>query len=265
MPDYKIVDAEKLDADLKYVADKIRAKSGTTEEMDFPLGYGEVVDAIQKGENLDTELSEQESLIAELEAVLDSKASASVNLQEKTVTPDTTEQTITPDDEYDGLSKVTVEAIPAEYIIPSGTKEITENGEHDVTNYAKVDVNVKTGGGSSGENKLAKVMGNKSVEILAEDLEGVTSLRNYAFYGNTNLGNVTIPATVKTIGSGAFYNCRNMMYLRFPNHTSVPTLSNSNALSGTNADLQILVPANLLDAWKAASNWTSHASKIFSI
>lgn len=86
MPDYKIVDAEKLDADLKYVADKIRAKSGTTEEMDFPLGYGEVVDSISKGENLDTELSEQESLIAELEAVLDSKANGeSVNLGTCTV------------------------------------------------------------------------------------------------------------------------------------------------------------------------------------
>lgn len=227
MPNYKVVDADKLDAGLKYVADKIRAKGDTTEEMDFPLGYGDAVDAIQKGENLDTELSEQESLIAKLEAVLDSKASASVNLQEKTVTEN---GVVLPDEGYDGLSKV-------------------------IVNVAS----------SGGENKLAKVMGNKSVEILAEDLEGVTSLRNYAFYGNTNLGNVTIPATVKTIGSGAFYNCRNMMYLRFPNHTSVPTLSNSNALSGTNADLQILVPANLLDAWKATTNWSSHASKIFSI
>lgn len=177
-------------------------------------------------EDLSTILAEQAELIDELKTLLASKATAEPNLQEKTATEN---GEVLPDEGYDGLSKV-------------------------IVNVAS----------SGGENKLAKVMGNKSVEILAEDLEGVTSLRNYAFYGNTNLGNVTIPATVKTIGSGAFYNCRNMMYLRFPNHTSVPTLSNSNALSGTNADLQILVPANLLDEWKATTNWSSHASKIVS-
>lgn len=177
-------------------------------------------------EDLSTILAEQAELIDELKTLLASKATAEPNLQEKTATEN---GEVLPDEWYDGLSKV-------------------------IVNVAS----------SGGENKLAKVMGNKSVEILAEDLEGVTSLRNYAFYGNTNLGNVTIPATVKTIGSGAFYNCRNMMYLRFPNHTSVPTLSNSNALSGTNADLQILVPANLLDEWKATTNWSSHASKIVS-
>jgi hypothetical protein len=63
-------------------------------------------------------------------------------LQEKSVTPTTTPQTVEPDAEYDGLLKVLVGAIPSEYIVPSGTKNITENGVHDAKEYDSVNVNV---------------------------------------------------------------------------------------------------------------------------
>ena len=43
---YKVVDAEKLDANLKSVADKIREKSGTTDDLAFPQGFKDAVDAI---------------------------------------------------------------------------------------------------------------------------------------------------------------------------------------------------------------------------
>lgn len=66
-------------------------------------------------------------------------------LQEKTVTPSETQQTATPDANYAGLSKVTVEAIPADYVIPSGTIQITENGVVDVSGKANANVNVPTG------------------------------------------------------------------------------------------------------------------------
>lgn len=65
-----------------------------------------------------------------------------VSLQEKTVTPTKSVQTVTPDANYDALSKVTVNAIPSDYIVPSGTKTITANGTSDVTQYASVTVNV---------------------------------------------------------------------------------------------------------------------------
>ena len=62
--------------------------------------------------------------------------------QEKTVTPTKSSQAVTPDSGKDGLSKVTVNAIPSNYITPSGSLEITENGTHDVTDKASVVVNV---------------------------------------------------------------------------------------------------------------------------
>ena len=50
------------------------------------------------------------------------------NLQEKEVVPTKEQQEIIPDKNYDGLSKVIVDKIPNEYIIPSGEIEFTKNG-----------------------------------------------------------------------------------------------------------------------------------------
>lgn len=63
-------------------------------------------------------------------------------LQDKSATPTKSKQTFNADEGFDGIGTFTVEAIPSEYIVPSGTKEITTNGTHDVTDKASVDVNV---------------------------------------------------------------------------------------------------------------------------
>lgn len=49
MANYKVVDADQLDADLKTVADAIREKGGTTESLEFPLGMKSAVENIKSG------------------------------------------------------------------------------------------------------------------------------------------------------------------------------------------------------------------------
>ena len=65
------------------------------------------------------------------------------NLQEKEVIPTKEVQEIVADKTYDGLSKVTVQSIPNEYIVPSGEIEFTQNGTYDVTDKASAKVNIK--------------------------------------------------------------------------------------------------------------------------
>ena len=53
MSNYKKVDAVKLDSDLNAVADKIREKTGGTDELAFPEGFIESLDSITGGASLE--------------------------------------------------------------------------------------------------------------------------------------------------------------------------------------------------------------------
>lgn len=100
--------------------------------------------------------------------------------------------------------------------------------------------------------------------VIASAYEGVPveSIELGAFNGNSNIKSVFIPPTVTTIGAAAFASCESLARIDLSTHTVVPRLESWNAFHRANADLQIKVPANLIDSWKSATNWADNASKI---
>lgn len=96
--------------------------------------------------------------------------------------------------------------------ISSGSKpeqekkvEITKNGATEIfpdEGYvlSKVTANVNV----VGESKLTQLIEGTLTEITAEDLEGITKIRAFAFYAMGNLEAVELPNTITTVGSNAF-------------------------------------------------------------
>lgn len=78
-----------------------------------------------------------------------------------------------------------------------------------------------------------------------------------------NCANMTIfyiPASVTSIGAYALYNCPNLRTL-VSRAVEPPTLA-STSISGTPSDMIIYVPDASVDAYKAASGWSTYASRI---
>ena len=95
--------------------------------------------------------------------------------------------------------------------------------------------------------------------------DGVTSIRNSVFYNCYSLASVTIPDGVTSIRTYAFGNCYGIRYYDFSACTSVPALSNTSAFNNLPSDCQMLIPAALADAWKAATNWSTYADHIVGV
>lgn len=112
---------------------------------------------------------------------------------------------------------------------------------------------------------------------------GLTNSYNFC-YGNTVLRSVSIEDGFTSIGSGAFSNCRSLSGITIPNSVTVigaEAFSNCTAITsitftqttppelgylafgGTN--FPIYVPAESVEAYKTATNWSSYADRIQAI
>ena len=147
------------------------------------------------------------------------------NLQEKEVIPTKEVQEIVADKIYDGLSKVTVQSIPNEYIVPSGEIEFTQNGTYDVTDKASAKVNIKE-----------KVLGTKTItsngtyKAIDDNLDGYSEVEvnigkytpraiSFANYAGTELTYETKNIDTSKITSmmEMFYNCQSLTILDLSN------------------------------------------------
>ena len=93
--------------------------------------------------------------------------------------------------------------------------------------------------------------GNKTINKLATDATV-----------NTSLTSVTIPSGVTSIGVAAFNGCRGLTSVTV-NATTPPTLGKY-VFTSTN-NYPIYVPSESVNAYKAATNWSTYASRIQAI
>lgn len=115
----------------------------------------------------------------------------------------------------------------------------------------------------------------------------VTVIKDYAFRGCTALASIVIPSSVTgTLGSEAFLSCTSLSSVDIPSGinligascfqlctaltsltvraTTPPTVGYS-AFNNMNQNVVIYVPAESVDAYKAASGWSTYASRIQAI
>ena len=111
---------------------------------------------------------------------------------------------------------------------------------------------------------VATSVGNQAFydcsKLTSVKLPAATIIRDYAFYYCSKLTSVKLPV-VASIGIHAFSDCSELttMYIGTESST-VCTLSNTNAIPSNITN--IYVPAELVDSYKTATNWSSFADKI---
>lgn len=125
----------------------------------------------------------------------------------------------------------------------------------------------------------------KLKELILPNFEGVTNMQNEADYGSPSssninasftdnywlrevtLGNNEIATTNTHLNGYWFANCYSLKYLKILYPFVIPLASNvgfqTNPIGAGNG--RIYVPDNLVDAYKAATYWSTYNEKIFSL
>ena len=127
--------------------------------------------------------------------------------------------------------------------------------------YSLASITIPNGITSVGDSAFHNCRSLASITIP----NGITSVGDSIFNSCYSLASITIPNGITSIGDSAFKNCRGVVFYDFTACTTVPTLASTTAFTGIPADCKIRVPAALVNAWKAATNWSTYADHIVGV
>jgi hypothetical protein len=88
----------------------------------------------------------------------------------------------------------------------------------------------------------------------------LNSVSSYAFRNCYSLTKAYLKCS--SINTNAYNGCVGMALFDFSACAAVPSLANTNAFTSVPSDCKIIVPDDLYDTWKAATNWSTYASRI---
>ena len=132
---------------------------------------------------------------------------------------------------------------------------------------AKIFQTVVKGSGSGTDYMALNANANASLwDYSNSDI--TAAIRNYFLYQCKTVKSVSFP-NATSIGDSAFYMCSKLaeVVIGTNSSTSICTLSSTSAFSSTviatsTTDGFIYVADSLVDQYKAATNWSTYASKI---
>ena len=217
----KVVDSAKLDADLKSVADAIKAKSGTTGKLEFPDGYISDVGTLVNAEDyLAAVLNKEvvEIVNSKVTSIPSGFQTSNQNLK-RVILP---AATIANDDAF--ANCYYLEEADFSSVTSIGAQFITSNG--------------------------------KLTELYMPSLTTMTSW-GYTFNVCQALKKVVFPVFTGTITGASFNSCKSLETLVLGADT-VCTLSSTDVFSGTpiaSGTGYIYVKRALVDSFKAKTNW----------
>ena len=141
--------------------------------------------------------------------------------------------------------------------LPNGVTTI--GGQSFASCYSLKELNIPSSVTSIGVASFVDCRNLKEINIPS----GLTSLGGQqAFNGCWSITKLKIPSAITSFGQFTFQNCKSLMELDLSEYTSVPTLSNVNAFTGTPENQIIWVKdQSMLTAFSTASNWTNFASR----
>ena len=105
-------------------------------------------------------------------------------------------------------------------------------------------------------SRIAQLAEESLTELTVEDLEGISTISNCAFYSCKSLLKVSIPNAITKIGESAFDWCWSLESVYLPE--TPPTITKTNTFGNIKSTCVFYCKTQAsLDAYKAAPNWST--------